>query len=180
MQPQFENVYQPGQEGMLQQMAGPAMQAALAYGTGGLSGMGAMGRGAMDSYRGRPSGATQSAYQNLFGNNQQSQQGGASQGQMQQQYQPQQTMAGYFNPTTDVKKPWRTPGIRQASNPQAWGGNPQLNQLLSRVQNPGLNYNEPQMSPQAPRQSATGGMMSGIDKFWNKFPELSNNYGLPY
>jgi hypothetical protein len=63
---QFENYYQPGQEGLLSQIAGPAAQAAMAWATGGLTGVGAFGRGAMDAYRGSPSQGTQSAYQNFF------------------------------------------------------------------------------------------------------------------
>jgi hypothetical protein len=58
-------MYQSGSEGMLQQLAGPAMQAGMAYATGGLTGMGALGRGAMDAYRNKPSGQN-SAYANLF------------------------------------------------------------------------------------------------------------------
>lgn len=69
--PQFENVYHQGNEGFLSQIAGPVMQAGMAYATGGLSGTGGFGRSMMDQYRGRQSGASQSPYQNLFGNRQQ-------------------------------------------------------------------------------------------------------------
>jgi hypothetical protein len=149
MQPQFENVYQPGQEGMLQQMAGPVMQAGLAYATGGLSGMGAMGRGAMDAYRGMPSGKVQSAYQNLFGPKQQGQQqpmggqpmqGGAMQGNPFNRLQAQNNynfdnlqMPGQQQQPMDFNN--MTPGQSAGYNLQSMMGtgsqNPYLNQDLS-------------------------------------------------
>jgi len=85
--PQFENVYHQGNEGFLSQIAGPLAQAGMAYATGGLSSIGGLGRGMMDQYRGRPSGANQSAYQNLFGNRQQRQPMGYGQMPMMNQYQ---------------------------------------------------------------------------------------------
>lgn len=68
--PQFENVYNPGSEGFLSQIAGPLANMGMSFATGGLIGSGAFGRSMMDQYRGRPSSATQSAYQNLFANRQ--------------------------------------------------------------------------------------------------------------
>jgi hypothetical protein len=89
--PQFENVYHQGNEGFLSQIAGPLANLGMSFATGGLSNVGAFGRGMMDQYRGRPSGASQSPYQNLFGNRQQQQPMGY--GQM-----PKMSPYGFMNP----------------------------------------------------------------------------------
>jgi hypothetical protein len=195
--PQFENVYHQGTEGFLSQIAGPLAQAGLAYATGGLSGLGAMGRGAMDSYRGRPSGATQSAYQNLFGNRQPQQAGGLRPGYATPNYKtgamtpmnqlPMQS--GMPNPmqnaTSQLRPGYATPNYKTGAMTRF--GGPQLMQgplpqqgQLNPGHDTGKSFSDvyPEYGWMAGGLSNLGsgiasgarGVKSGIDRFWDMIP----------
>lgn len=190
--PQFENVYHQGNEGFLSQIAGPLAQAGMAFATGGLMGSGALGRGAMDYYRGRPSGATQSAYQNLFANRQ------ATSGQPQsnpmsnwpKQTTPQNIMQSVApNPmqtvTSKLRPGYATPNYKTGAMTRFSGQQLMQGPLPKQAQlNPGYDTGRsfsdvyPEYGWMSGGLSNLGsgiasgarGIKSGIDRFWDMIP----------
>lgn len=56
MQPRFENMYQPGTQGLFQQLAPLLAKIGMGMATGGMTGAGLFGRGLMDQYKGNTEG----------------------------------------------------------------------------------------------------------------------------
>jgi hypothetical protein len=56
MQPRFENMYQPGSQGLMQQLAPLLAQMGMGMATGGMTSAGMFGRGLMNQYQGKSEG----------------------------------------------------------------------------------------------------------------------------
>lgn len=185
LQPQFDTYHQPESYGFLGQLAPMVAKAGLAYATGGLSEGG--------NFLGS---ASRSPLDRLFGINEQQPRttvpnSGIGQDftqwqaleQLKEQGNPENSRyKDFFDQNSQNQKPWN-PGIAQIQRPGAFGANPVLNQLLSRLGNPGVGNYIPAGNWQQPQDedpslyNAIGRGLSPIGRAIGRIPSAVKRFG---